>query len=117
MNQPFKLEAFKAGDVALSSGGSEFRFVGTVPDGTGDIVVLGASGGLTRISPDGSSWHNTNRRVDLVSMKPKTKVVWINLYQHVGSVYQAFHDSESVALQLKGSNALNERPIRAEVRV
>ena len=114
-NQPFNMTAFKAGAVALSTVGENFRFVGDVPNGAGDFVAIGGGGKLSRMSPDGSSWRNCND--SLVSMKPKTKVVWINLYQHVGSVYQAFHDSESVALQLKGGYALNEKPIRAEIRV
>ena len=119
MNKPFNLGAFKAGDVALSIAGREFRFVGPVPDGSGDIVVLGESGGLSRRSWGGVSLHHSNGGDSLVSMKPKTKVVWLNIYPHDGNIeYRAAsHDSEIDADGRRGSHALNEKPIRIEIRV
>ena len=114
-NQPFNLEDFKAGDVALSTAGEEFRFVGLVPDGAGDIVATGEGGKLNRMSLSGVSWNFDD---SLVSMKPKTKVVWINLYPPYGNPdYRAVpHDKEGDASLGRGSHALNEKPIRVEIR-
>ena len=116
MYKEFDIEAFKAGDVAISSGGKEFRYIGDMPDKACGIVVLSEKDELIRLSGDGKSREHSI--YNLTIMKPKTKVVWINLYPHDGNISRAIsHRSEEAALNNRANDALNEKPIRVEISI
>lgn len=110
----FDLDKFKAGQLAVTRGGSVAKFVAYVEEARGQKLAALVDGDLLIYSEDGRFRMNESH-LDLIAMKPRVAVLWVNRCKDGGlSVWGSEQEADQSAA-LFAPNRIGGKALRIEI--
>lgn len=117
----FNLEDFKAGVTGITRAGDEVTFLAYAPEAQEfyRLVYLDSRGYVDQCREDGCYLESGESRCDIVGLKPKTVVVWLNLYPEASLNYKRAYGyaSREYAEEGAGSCRINGKSYRVEIEL